>query len=596
MIVGLRKVKRLVVTAMAFGAAGATAALPGPALADSGSIAYYSHTRADDSIPSVLSNADRAYYRDIFAAIHGQQWDTASARLAERDDGPLHAIARAELYLAANSPRVELGPLLALLNQAPDIPQAEQLGRLAQKRGASFLPDMPQVRQLASFASAPRRGKPRAIDDRTMPDDIGQAIIDRIVNDDPSSALTLLQGIESNLSPEALTEWRQRVAWSYYIENQDAPARALALQAGQGRGDWVADAHWVAGLAAWRMNDCAGAGQSFEAGAGQARNVELRAASLYWAARAHLRCRRPDLVEPLLKSASQYDEALYGVLAGEQLGLAPRTAPAEARFSDRDWRTLRDDANVRRALGLMEIGEERLADEVLRHQARIADRGEYVPLLRLAHELCLVQTQIWLAHNAPSGERPPAFARFPSPRWMPARGWRVDPALVYAHGLQESGFRTDARSAADARGVMQLRPGTAQDMARARGETVGADDLYTPAVNLEYGQSYLEELSNRSETQGLLPKVIAAYNAGPTPVGRWNSEVRDQGDPLLFIESIPYYETRAYVGIILRNYWMYERQAGVESQSALGLAQGLWPRFPDHGNIKLVQLSSNGGQ
>src|SRR3546814_8222832 len=70
-----------------------------------------------------------------------------------------------------------------------------------------------------------------------------------------------------------------------------------------------------------------------------------------------------------------------------------------------------------------------------------------------------------------------------------------------------------------------------------------------------------------SATGGLLPKVMAAYNAGPVPVGRWNYEVHDNGDPLLFIESIPYYETRAYVTIVMRNYWMYQKQAGEETSS-----------------------------
>jgi soluble lytic murein transglycosylase len=113
-------------------------------------------------------------------------------------------------------------------------------------------------------------------------------------------------------------------------------------------------------------------------------------------------------------------------------------------------------------------------------------------------------------------------------------------------------------------------------------------------VNLEYGQSYLEKLRDMPATGGLLPKVIAAYNAGPTPVTRWNSEIRDNGDPLLFIESIPYWETRGYVAIILRNYWIYEMRENKASGSMHGLAQYLWPKFPDE-NGNVVARRASGG-
>src|SRR5204863_2701784 len=68
-----------------------------------------------------------------------------------------------------------------------------------------------------------------------------------------------------------------------------------------------------------------------------------------------------------------------------------------------------------------------------------------------------------------------------------------------------------------------------------------------PSVNMEIGQSYLEQLRDQPFTGGLLPKVIASYNAGPTPVANWNTMIKDGGDPLLYIESIPYWETRGYV-------------------------------------------------
>ncbi|WP_156491333.1 transglycosylase SLT domain-containing protein, partial [Erythrobacter sp. HI0074] len=105
-------------------------------------------------------------------------------------------------------------------------------------------------------------------------------------------------------------------------------------------------------------------------------------------------------------------------------------------------------------------------------------------------------------------------------------------------------------------------------------------DLKDPAVNLAFGQRTLESLSTAGYTQGRLPKIMAAYNAGPSPVARWESEIRDAGDPLLYMESIPYWETRGYVAVVMRNYWMYLRQADAPAPSRIDLAENDWPQFP----------------
>ncbi len=581
-------VMKWALSAASLAAIAALSAMP----AHAGGTADYFQKRASHSnVPGHLSRRDREYYRTIFAAIKSEQWDKVSDMLSQRQSGPLHDIAKAEFYLAANSPKAELGPLMGLLNDAPHIPQAAQLGRLATRRGATILPRTPQVNRLASFRGVSRRGKPRTIADNSMPAETASAIYDRIKNDDPRGAALLLSGVENQLSVEARTEWQQRIAWSYYIENNDNMALQMAMRAVQGRGTWVSEAHWVAGLAAWRLNDCVRAAESFQKTATSAQNTEMRAAGYYWAARANLKCRAPENVQQNLRLASGYSETLYGLLARERLGLVPESTKQRADFSKDDWKAIRNNKNVKIAIGLTEIGETSLADEVLRHQARIGRADQHAPLLRLARDLSLPAAQIFMAHNGPAGARIDSFAKYPSPKWAPVKGWRVDPALVYAHTLQESGFRPKARSAADARGLMQVRPGTAGDVARSRGERFNVSDLYRPEVNLEYGQTYLEYLKNIPQTQGLLPKVIAAYNAGPTPVARWNTEIRDGGDPLLFIESIPYSETRAYVGIILRNYWMYEKQANTRSSSANGLAQGMWPRFPDRSGGRNVRIS-----
>jgi soluble lytic murein transglycosylase len=562
-----------------------------PALADDGAVLFNSASIAKD-VPSQLKQQQSDHYRALFSAMGSNQWDVAKNLLDTAPTGPLKSIAQAEYFLAANSPRAELGPLLTLVNEAPQIPQAAQLGRLAQKRGAQLLPSLPQRRNLSWIPGSPIRSKPKDVNSDSTANSVRGQIIEFIKTDNPQGAEQLLNASAMQMSPEGRTELEQRVAWSYYIENDDASALRLAQQAQRGAGDWVGHADWVAGLAAWRLNDCRTAGSAFEKVGRAAANVDLRAAGLYWSARSDLKCGQPERVQGKLQAAARLDDSFYGMLAAQTLGMEPDQTDSADTFEKSDWRALERHENVRAAIALVEIGQERLADEALRHQATIGDDRDHPALIKLARELNLPRTQIWLAHNAPRGMKPDAQAAFPAPKWRPDGGWRVDPALIYAHTLQESAFRSEVVSPAHAIGLMQVRPGTAGDIARANGMNFNEADLYRPSTNLEYGQSYLEYLGKSSITEGKLPKIAAAYNAGPGAVQRWNSEIKDNDDPLLFMESIPYVETRGYVSIILRNYWMYEKQAGIQSVSARALSQNHWPRFPGHPDKRKTQFTS----
>lgn len=552
-----------------------------PAFANSAAVDYFRGRADRTAVPSLLSQDDRSYYKTLFGAIDKEDWSQVQSLFAQRADGPLHTVARAQYMLAANSPKAELVPLTDALLAAPNLPWAEQLGKLALKRGAIAIPDLPQAQRFVSLPTVTKRIRPRSITDGTMPESVAAAIVDRIKFDDPVGARVLLDGVDATLSPEARAEWRQKIGWAFYIENDDATARAISLTAADGSGPWVAEAYWTAGLASWRLGDCLAAADAFTKSASQSHNDELGAAAHYWAGRAAMRCRKPEMVAASLRSAARFGETLYGMMAQEALGMRESTRSAAPDFSPSDWQNLRNVANIRTAVQLAEIGKDGLADEVLRHQARIGDPAQYAPLSRLARDLGLPSTQLWMAYNAPTGARPDESARFPAPKWVPATGWKVDPALLFAHSLQESNFRTSVTSPAGAKGLMQLRPGTARDMARAEPLMAGRDSqLELPDVNLAFGQQYLQQLRNSEATQGLLPKVMAAYNAGPMPVSRWNTDIRGGTDPLLWMESIPYWETRGYVSIVMRNYWMYERQAGGPSESRLGLVQGMWPKFP----------------
>lgn len=533
-----------------------------------------------DGIPAQLDDEQRAGYRTVFAAIRAGNWLDARLALASMKPGPLHSIALAEILSGKGSPKASLDDLTKLLAEAPELPEAETLARLAKARGAQELPELPYVRALAWQKGAPIRRRAKSLTSDQVAADLALKMQPFVKEDRGPEAQALLEATEG-LTPEALTEWQQKVAWIYYLSGDDANARAMAAKAAAGTGDWAVQGDWTTGLAAWRTQDWTGAAEAFGRVSTRASDIELRAAGLYWGARAEQAAGHPERIEPKLRSAAQYDETFYGLLARQALGLAVPAERAREQRVATDWQALERRPNIRVAAALLEIGEEDLADTVLRHQAKLSDPAEYQPLTRLAGALDRPATQYWLAHNAPEGAQPALEARYPAPSWTPDGGWRVDKALVFAHTLQESSFRTSVVSPAGAYGLMQLRPAAAADIARAKGMKVDRAALTRPQTNIEIGQSYLELLRDQPCTEGLLPKVIAAYNAGPSPVEAWNAQVKDGGDPLLYIESIPYWETRGYVVTVLRNYWIYEREGGkTKSPSRAALAQGLWPRFP----------------
>lgn len=556
------------------------AALPAaPALAQQGSVEYFTRSHSA-ALPQLLSSDDRAFYGSLFEAIDSRNWDRVEVMLAGRADGPLHGAALASYYLHPESPRIELGRIESWLDRYARLPEAEAIVRLGLTRGLENPPSLPRARDLVRQPGSTKRIRPSAINDGTMPESVKAAILERITNDDPDGARLLLDGVDATLSSQARAEWRYRVAWSYYIENQDAQAWALADTVRDGgSGAWVAEGDWAAGLAAWRLGDCDKAAEAFQRSAAGAVSPNLAAAAHYWASRALIRCRFPEKADEQLRGAARFPETLYGMLAHEQMGRdLPRTH-AQPDLTEADWRRLRDEEAARQAVMLAEIGRREEAERDLTWLVRTGDPDDYPALSRLARALGLTGAQSFMAYNAPRGEGAHPSLRYPVTFRTPVGGWRVDPALAFAHALQESNFRERVVSPAGAIGLMQIMPITQREYAASINMSSGAD-LKDPAVNLAFGQRTLESLGSSSYTQGRLPKVMAAYNAGPSPVSRWESEIRDQGDPLLYMESIPYWETRGYVAIVMRNYWMYLRQADAAAPSRVELAENDWPMFP----------------
>jgi soluble lytic murein transglycosylase len=552
-----------------------------PVLAAPPEVAVYKTNWA----PQLGPNA-KARYQEIFSAIRSGSWADAQAKLDAMPEGPLHQVARAELYLAKGSPRAEGSALAALAEKAPELPQARTLAALAEARGTSAMPAFPSQQELYWLGTAPRRGKAAGSEARGLA--LAGRIIPLLKNDQPNEAEAVLDASSGSLDSETKTEWQHRIAWSYFLTGDEAAARRLATVAATGSGEFAAQADWVAGLAAWRLKDFEGASASFASAARRLTDAEMISAAHFWGARADMAAGHPERVDAKMKSASRQAETFYGLLALDRMGI--KAKPVEYG----DVASVEKLPNVRAALALSEIGELDLADQLIRHQARIGRVQDHATLANIAGRMDLPSTQLYLAQNGPSGATASVSARYPNPRgWKPEGGWRVDRSLVFAHALQESRFRTNVTSPAGARGLMQVMPGTAAMIARSKGVELGS--LANPVVNLEYGQTYIEKVRDMSETGGFLPKVIAAYNAGPTPVGNWNARVRDNGDPLLYIESIPYWETRAYVTTVMRNYWMYQIGSGEKTNSMAALSQGMWPRFPGLPGATAVRLDRVSG-
>ena len=139
---------------------------------------------------------------------------------------------------------------------------------------------------------------------------------------------------------------------------------------------------------------------------------------------------------------------------------------------------------------------------------------------------------------------------------------KIEPQLLFAVARQESAFSPDARSRVGATGLMQLMPGTAKDTAKKIGIKYKKSDLLRPDINVKLGGSYLKQMMGRFEGNRIL--TAAAYNAGPHRVNKWLSD-DDQLLPYdVWIELIPFKETRRYVQNILTYSVIYGYRMGAE--------------------------------
>lgn len=253
----------------------------------------------------------------------------------------------------------------------------------------------------------------------------------------------------------------------------------------------------------------------------------------------------------------------YGFLAADRIGQKYNFEDTPEQITHEQVHALEETPGIRRALELFTLEEttrarrewnfttRNFSDVELRIAARVAEKwGWHEQAIR-----AMIKAKAWddLTPRFPLAYRDSFVAG--------SRREDIPVTWSLAIARQESAFMSDARSSAGALGLMQLMPSTAQQVAKETNVRLRSNnDLTNPMVNIELGTAYLGRMFRRFSHNRII--ASAAYNAGPTRVARW----LDSSLPAdIWIETIPFSETRNYVQNVLMFSTIYSRKLGQQS-------------------------------
>lgn len=573
-------------------------------------------TVGGDIASILLTDDDVRRYRLIFELQERGALSEADDEIAKLKDRRLVGYVLAQRYLLPGR-KTPYPDLADWLQRYADLADAERVHDLAVARqpAGSSPPRSPRGREAklngsleqlagyrpepvidaidpemtASDGEQPLRVAPRSRSgSRPSTPAAAQAEVDRALEaGKPSVALTLLMrnDVGGKLDAKQYDSSRSRVAAGLYYSGKVDDALDLASASAAHSGSAVLQSHWIAGLAAWRLKKHEEATKHFEAiVAARPDEPWFMAAAAFWAARGHRATGDAAGAKPYLTAAALYPHTFYGLVATRALGQTPRLSWDVPAFTAEHMKALASIPGGKRAIALLQVGRRETAERELRRIDPRGNRALEEGLVALADRGGLPELALEVGNAVlrPDGA-PFDAALFPLPHWRPRDGFVVDRALMFAVMRQESRFDTRLVSGGGASGLMQILPSTA-DHVRERNADVGGGSgrtgLFNPATNLELGQRYLNEILGTPEIGNNLVLALAAYNAGPATLAKWRKDLgRSRTDPFLFIESLPYTETRQYVEKVLANYWLYRQRLGLDLGTLDAMSDGHWPVY-----------------
>lgn len=558
--------------------------------------------------PALLTEHDTRLYKKIFRLQEQGHWQKADKLIAQLQDSLLLGHVQFQRYMHPNKYRSSYTELRDWLKAYNDHPGAARVYRLA-------------LRRKPSNYRNPLKGRAAEIPADLKLDSDAQAKIATASikqNGFSRSERRMLKHIQAQTKQGYVT-----VAWQYLRQHRDnfsVPAyiKALAYISNgyyryQKYSQTVAvgeamlslpqtnDSHsastvaWWSGLAAWRLKQYQQAAKLFaHAYENESQDFWLKSAAAFWAGRAYAEIGNPRTAQQAYLRATQTPHSFYGLLAAR---LLRQKAAIDWRFATREAvprQRFLQIPSLRRALALAQCGEIGRAESEMRPIIRQLTPQAGESLLALTHPLQLAHSSYSIAKILEKHHRNPSFAAlYPHPDWLMTspNSYNIDLAVTLAFIHQESGFHQRAKSHAGARGLMQLMPATAHFLSNHKISKRQRNQLFQPQVNIKLGQKYIAQLLDNKNINNSLFLAIIAYNAGPGNLLKWQNKIAEQ-DPLLFIESLPWRETRLYVERVMANIWVYRLRLQQPPTSLYQLAQGQWPRYLPQDKAHLSQANT----
>lgn len=387
----------------------------------------------------------------------------------------------------------------------------------------------------------------------------------RMRNGYEASALELLDSVSMSAAslgrPAFWAGTRRSLARQLLREGNAEQAYRVAAQHQLSSGnDDFDDLEWLAGyIALTRLDQPRDAVRHFTRFQGAVSSPISQGRAGYWLGVAERTVGNEVAAAAAFANAARYQTSFYGQLAAVE-GAVAADAALTGSATPIEWYDagfLTNDS-VRAAILLYFAGDVLQSHRFMAHESESLSPDDAAKLAQLAMEMGMPQAALNIAKNHARNGDVIMSAYYPLAYWDVA-DLPVPVELALAIIRQESEFYTRAISSVGARGLMQVMPDTAREVAGRLELDYDADRLLSDqGYNIQIGSAYLAELLERYTGSYLL--AAAAYNAGPTRVDRWIIDYGDPrigADPIIWAESIPFSETRNYVQRVMEAVFVF---------------------------------------